>query len=88
MHKLESVLENETENHQGFWEWIMRRKIIRDFEIQTDHVIPTRRLDHVRVNKKKRTCRILNFAVLVDHRVKIKENEKKDKYLGLARKLK
>ena len=38
--------------------------------------------------QKKRTCQIVNFAVLVDHRVKIKENEKIDKYLELARELK
>ena len=30
----------------------------------------------------------MDFAVLVDHRVKIKENEKRDNYLDLARELK
>ena len=30
----------------------------------------------------------MNFAVLADHRVKLKESEKKDKYLDLARELK
>ena len=30
----------------------------------------------------------MDFAVPVDHRVKVKESEKKDKYLGLARELK
>ena len=38
--------------------------------------------------KKKRTCRVVDFAFQTDHRVKLKENEKKDKYLDLARKLK
>ena len=38
--------------------------------------------------KRKRTCRIVDFAVPVDHRVKLKECEKKDKYLDLARELK
>ena len=38
--------------------------------------------------KNKRTCRILDFAVPADHRVKLKESEKRDKYLDLARKLK
>ena len=38
--------------------------------------------------KKKRICRIVNFAVSVDHRVKLKENEKKDKYFDFARELK
>ena len=30
----------------------------------------------------------MDFAVPVDHRVKLKENEKKDKYLDLAREFK
>ena len=29
----------------------------------------------------------MDFPVLVDHRVKLKENEKKDEYLDLAREL-
>ena len=38
--------------------------------------------------KKKRTCKIVDFAVPADHRIKLKECEKKDKYLDLARELK
>ncbi len=38
--------------------------------------------------KKKRTCRIVEFVVPADNRVKIKENEKEIKYLDLARELK
>ena len=38
--------------------------------------------------KKKRTCKIIDFAVQADHRIKLKECEKKDKYLDLARELK
>ena len=34
-------------------------------------------------NKKKRTCRIVDFAVLADYREKIKVSEKRDKYLDL-----
>ena len=30
----------------------------------------------------------MDFAVLADHRVKLKENEKKDKYLDFAKELK
>ena len=37
--------------------------------------------------QKKRTCKIVDFAVLADHRIKLKECEK-DKYLNLARELK
>ena len=59
---------------------------MRERNEQTDHLISARRPDLV--IKKKRTCKIVNFAVPVEHRVKLKENEKKDKYLDLARKLK
>ena len=52
------------------------------------HLISARRLDLIKINKKKRTCRIVEFAVPADHRIKLKECEKKDKYLDLARELK
>ena len=35
--------------------------------------------------QKKRTCRVVDFAVQTDHKVKIKENEKRDNYQDLAR---
>ena len=38
---------------------------------------------HCDNQSKKRICQIVNFAVLPDHRVKIKESEKRDKYLDL-----
>ena len=38
--------------------------------------------------QKKRTCWIVDFAILADYRVKLKESEKRDKYLDLARELK
>ena len=34
------------------------------------------------------THKLLNFAVPTDHRINLKESEKKDKYLDLARELK
>ena len=37
--------------------------------------------------KKKTTCKIVDFAVPADRRVKLKESEKKDKYLDLVREL-
>ena len=40
------------------------------------------------INKKKRICKIVDFAVLADNRITLKECEKKDKYLDLARELK
>ena len=43
----------------------------------------------VMINKKtKKTCKIVDFAVPADHRIKLKECEKNDKYLDLARELK
>ena len=35
-----------------------------------------------------RNCKIVDFAVPADHRIKLKECEKRDKYLDLARELK
>ena len=64
-------------------------KLLWSFNIQTDHLIPARRPDLMIITKKKkkkkRICRIVDFAVPVDHRINLKECEKKDKYLDLAR---
>ena len=53
-----------------------------------DHLISTRRPDLIVINKKKRTCKIVDSAVLADLRIKLKEYEKEDSYLDLARELK
>ena len=50
--------------------------------------ISAKRPDLIIINKKKRTCKIVDFAVPADHRIKQKECEKKDKYLDFARELK
>ena len=63
-------------------------KLLWDFNVQTDHLIPARRPDLIIINQKKRSFKIVNFAVLSNHRIKLKEYEKKDKYLDLARELK
>ena len=64
-------------------------KLLWDFNVQTGHLIVARRPDLIIINKKKkRTCRIVDFAVPADHRIKLKECKKKDKYLDLARELK
>ena len=81
MHNPTSVLENDT--HKHLW----------DFDIQTGHLLSARRPDFIVINnkkkkKKKRTCKIVDFAVPADHRINLKESEKKDKYLDLARELK
>ena len=48
----------------------------------------TRPYNDQQQKKKKRICKIVDFAVTADHRIKLKEREKKDKYLDLARELK
>ena len=60
-------------------------KLLWDFDIRTDYLISARRPDLIIINKTHRTSKIVVFA---DHRIKLKENEKKDKYLKLARELK
>ena len=63
-------------------------KILWHFEIQNDHPIPARRLDHVLIYKKKRTGHLVDFALLANNRGKMKENEKLVKYLDIAIELK
>ena len=75
MHNPAPVLENDT------------HKLLGDFNILTDHLIPARRPDLMIINKKK-IYKIVDFAVPADHRIDLKESEKKDKYLDLARELK
>ena len=38
-------------------------KLLWDFNIQTDHLIPARRPELLIINKKKRICKIVDFAV-------------------------
>ena len=70
----ESVLENED------------YKILWDFSIQTDHVIEVQRPDLVAVDKKERTCKIIDFAVPGDNRIE-EEKDKIEKYQELGREL-
>ena len=58
-----------------------------DFSIQTDHVKEARRPDLVVVDKKRRTCKIIDFAVPGDSRIEEKEKEKIEKYQDLRREL-
>ncbi len=63
-------------------------KLHCDFNKQKEDLISTRQRDLVIIsNNKKRTSKIVDFAVPADHKVKLKESEKKDKYLDLAMKL-
>ena len=47
-----------------------------------------RKIEFYNSNNNRRTCPIVNFTVPADDRIKLKESEKKDKYLDLARELK
>ena len=51
MHNRAPVLENDT--HKLLW----------DFNITTDHLIPAKRPDLIIINKRKRICKIVDFAV-------------------------
>ena len=68
MHNPVPVLENDT--HKLRW----------DFDIRKDHLISARRPDLIIINKKKRIFKIVDFVVPADHRIKLKECEKNDKY--------
>ena len=59
---------------------------LRDFDGQTDHLIIINNNNNN--NNKKGTCKIADFTVPANHRVKLKESEKKEKYFDLARELK
>ena len=60
MHKSESVLENESHKIPS---------------IQIDYLILARRPDIGLINKKKRTCYLVDFAVPIGYRMKMKESE-------------
>ena len=56
-----------------------------DFSIQTDHVIKASRPDLVVVDKKERSCKIIDFAVPGDSRIEEKDKDKIEKYQDLGR---
>ena len=81
MHNPAPLLENDT--HKLCW----------NFDIHTDYLISARRPDLIIIKKKnkkkkQRICKIIDFAVPADYRIKLKKCEKKAKYLDLARELK
>ena len=63
-------------NHANNPEYVQENethKLLSDFAIQTDHLISARGPNLMIVNKKKQICRVVDFAVPADHRVKLKE---------------
>ena len=61
----------------------MTHKLLWDFDIHTDHRISARRPNNNQ--QKNRNCKIVHFVIPADHRIKLKECEKKYRYLDLAR---
>ena len=76
MHNLTSVFENDT--HKLLW----------DFDIQIDHLISARRPDQIIIIDEKREHAKLSTLLSWLTTIKLKEYEKKDEYLDLARELK
>ena len=72
MYKQEPLPENEM------------HEILYDFGIQTDHLTPVKKK---KKKKEKRSYCIVDFSIPANHRIKIKESEKRDKYLNLAREI-
>ena len=72
-HVPESVLENED------------YKLLCDFSVRTDHEIGARRPDLVIIDKRDKSCQIIDVAIPEDNRVREKEDEKVEKYQDLAR---
>ena len=54
MHNPAPVLENDS------------HKLLLNFNIQTDRLVPARRPDLIIINNKKRICKIVDLAVPVD----------------------
>ena len=72
-HVSESVLENED------------YKLLWDFIVRTDHEIGARRLDLVIIDKRDKSCQIIDVTIPEDTGVREKEDEKVEKYQDLAR---
>ena len=75
-HEPEKVVENDS--------W----KILRDFTIQTDHVIEARRLDMVIIDKTKNDSKIIDFVCPFISRNEEREKDKMKGYNDLKRELK
>ena len=51
-------------------------KILWDFSIQTDHVIEAQISDFVLVDRKEKSCKIIDFAAPGDSRIEDKDKDK------------
>ena len=62
-------------------------KLLWDMNIQCDNVIEARRPDIVIIDKKEKSCIIVDIAVPADGRVHEKEREKVEEYQDLRREI-
>ena len=76
MHNPAPVLENNS--HILLWDWHTHGSPNLDQKTRP----------YNNQQQKKRICKIVDFAVPADHTINLKECEKKDKYLDIARELK
>ena len=65
----------------------MTQKFLWDFDIHTDHLISARRPDFIIINNKKGNLQNFGLCCLSWPTIKLKENEKKDKYFDPAMEL-
>ena len=56
-----------------------------DFSIRTDHELGARSPDLLIVNKREKSCQIIDVAIPENGRVRKKEDEKVEKYQNLAK---
>ena len=61
----------------------MQRKLLWDYSIKTDRVIPAHRPDLILVDKTVNKVSLIDVLVPWDSRVEQKEQEKRDKYQDL-----
>ena len=73
MHNSASVLENDAHKLQ----WDFDKQTGSSYFSQKTKPNNNQQKKEKKKKKKKRTCRILDFAVLVDHRIKLKESERR-----------
>ena len=73
--------------HDNLGKIVHRKKILREFSIQTDYVIEARRPDLVVVDKKERSYKVIDYAVPEDSRIEEKEKYKIEKYQDLGSEL-
>ena len=62
-------------------------KLLWDFSVRTDHEIGARRPDLVIIDKRDKSCQIIDVAIPEDGRVREKEDENVEKYQDLATKV-